>query len=418
MKVPRIALVMLAGAAIAQAQDVKVNALVELWYTQMLDSNLRLDAASKVPASAYYDGLSSGRFAENGFYVKRTEITLQSKITDEISWNVMFDPNLSTSTVGNNVLQDAIIAWAPAGTGLTFRMGQFKMPTTYEATLIAAKDIYFFDRNQLNRVLGDKRDRGLWASYAVGSDATFLGRFNVAVSNGNNDDGSSGKSNEVNAQKDVSLRFDAVVRKTHRFGVYYREGETNLKSATSNPAAISATWVNGAPTAQDLLDNRDKTTLAGAFYAYDQGAWHLDAEAATGLLGRRFPLLFLDAAKSPAREHLDQKFLAYALTGVYTMGHHQFLARYDFFNYNQGDDWYTAANPYKPATGANAGGDFTPKYTEAVVGYNYLFNPTKASYGKVKVDYIFRSKNFLAPRSGQTGEQGGDSLVLSLSVGF
>jgi len=34
------------------------------------------------------------------------------------------------------------------------------------------------------------------------------------------------------------------------------------------------------------------------------------------------------------------------------------------------------------------------------------------------VNYIHRSKNFLQPGVGQTGEQGGDSVVLALQVGF
>jgi hypothetical protein len=47
-----------------------------------------------------------------------------------------------------------------------------------------------------------------------------------------------------------------------------------------------------------------------------------------------------------------------------------------------------------------------------------VFNPTKASFGKLKFDYIMRSKNFKQPLAPQTGEQGGDSLLVSLMLGF
>ena len=110
---------LLAGAATLSAQAVQVNALVEFWYTQMLDNNLRLNSTAKPggiatpsTAVAYYDGLSSGRFQENTFAIKRTEISLNGKVSDSLSWYVMFDPNLgNTPTVPNNVLQDAFITW-------------------------------------------------------------------------------------------------------------------------------------------------------------------------------------------------------------------------------------------------------------------------------------------------------------------
>ena len=183
---------------------------------------------------------------------------------------------------------------------------------------------------------------------------------------------------------------------------------------------MPATWTGTgvvAPTPADILANRDRTTLEGLYYAFDTSQWHFDVEYATGLLGRRFPTLGVTA---PGREHLNQKFAGYALTGVYKMGHHQIAARYDLLNYNSGNDWYTPANPYLPTTGANAGGDFSPKYTETTVGYNYVFVPNKYSYGKLKLDYIMRSKNFLNSSAalGQTGAQGGNTLVASLMVGF
>jgi hypothetical protein len=330
----------------------------------------------------------------------------------------MFDPNNSnTATVPNNVLQDLVITWN-AGNGISVKAGQFKMPTTYEATMVAATNILFFERNQINRVFGDKRDRGIWGIYAFGDPKGFSGKINLAVSNGTTDDGSGGKNNENtvagsgNAQKDWTTRLEFAYGPEHKFGAYYREGVTGLKDSTFNAASAwtTASYVSAA----QIKDNKDKTTIMGAYYAFDTATWHASAEAATGLLGRRFPTLFAAATTNPSREHLDQKFLGYAVDGAYKMGNHWFTARYDMLNYNTGDDWYTAANPYKPA----AGGDFSPKYTEITVGYNYVFNPAKYGAGKLKLDYVHRSKNFLAPRAGQTGEQGGDSLVASLMVGF
>ncbi|HEY3270800.1 MAG TPA: porin [Geothrix sp.] len=421
MKITRlagIAALLAAGVTQAQAQDVKfTGVLIEFWQTQMLDSNLRNNTTATAGASKYY-GLDS-RFQENTFAVKRAEIYLNGKITDDVSWNLMFDPNnANTAAVPNNVLHDAVITWN-VGSGFTVKAGQFKMPTTYEATMVAATNILFFERNQINRVFGDKRDRGVWGIYAFGDPKGFSGKFNLAVSNGTTDDGSAGKNNDANAQKDWTTRLEFAYGPEHKFGAYYREGVTNLKDSSSVAATIPATWTVGAPSAAQIKDNKDKTTLMGAYYAFDTATWHVSAEAATGLLGRRYPTLFA-AAAGPLREHLDQKFLGYAIDGAYKMGRHWFTARYDVLNYNTGDDWYTATNPYTTnvATGLPTGNDLNPKYTEITVGYNLLFNPAKYGAGKLKLDYVHRSKNFLAPRASQTGEQGGDSLVASLMVGF
>lgn len=411
MKISRLAgLATLLAAGFAQAQAVKFDgALIEFWYSQMLDNNLRLNSTASAGASKYY-GLNA-LFQENTFAIKRSEVYLSGKITDDVSWNMMFDPNNSTSSVGNNVLHDAVITWNVAK-GFTLKAGQFKMPTTYEATIIGAREILFWDRNQLNRNFGDKRDRGIWASYAYGDAKGFQGKLNVAVSNGTTDDGSGGKNNDGNAQKDFTFRFDGGYGSAHKFGVYYREGVTNLKDSTSLAATIPATWTVSAPTSSQIKDNKDKTTLQGAFYAYNTSQWYFDAEYATGLLGRRYPTLFA-AAAAPSREYLDQKFAGYCVTGVYKMGQHWLLARYDLMNFNSGDNWYTATNPYKTTTT-----DYSPKYTELTAGYNYVFVPTKQSMGKLKLDYIIRSKNFLTPRTGQIGEQGGNSFVASLMVAF
>lgn len=418
----------LAAAGFAQAQDVKVNILTEFWYTQMLDSNLRNNKGQTV-APNYY--AMDSRFAENSFSIKRAEIYCNYKISDEWAGYMMFDPNLTNTsgaasaatTAGGSALQDWVITWTPKDTGITVKAGQFKMPTTYESTVLSARDIYFFERAQISRINGEKRDRGVWAAYGYGKADGFKGNVNVAISNGSTDDGTAGKTAvDQNAQKDYTFRFDGSYTAAHRFGVYYRTGETNLKTATAvTVTTLPANWTAAGVTTQNILDNRDKTTTGGLFYAFNNDSWHFDAEFATGLIGRRFPTLFGAATTVSAtnsREHLDQKFQAYEITGVYKMGHHQIAARYDMFNYNSGDDYYGTVNPYKPTTGPNAGGDFSPKYTETTIGYNYVFNPSKNTYGKVKVDYIARSKNFLGPIAGQTGAQGGNSVVLSVQVGY
>ena len=186
-------------------------------------------------------------------------------------------------------------------------------------------------------------------------------------------------------------------------------------------ASPSASATNLVPSNLDIFDNKDKTSTYGAYYVFHQGPWHAEAEVATGLLGRR-NASFLAAVGAAARQHLDQKFLGYQVTGAYTTGHHIFRLRCDFMNYNQGDKWYTTYNPYKesaPGVLRADGADYTPKYQEITAGYTYAFNPELIRKANIKVDYIFRSKNFLAPRAGeQTKEQGGDSIVAAFQVWF
>lgn len=425
MKITRIAGVaalLAAGFAQAQAQDVKVNALIELWYTQMLDSNLRNDTVNPV-AKTYY-GLDS-RFQENTINVKRAEIYLSGKVADGVTWNILFDPSLAllsqkdpsntanTNTL-NGMLHDAMINW-DLGNGFMLRAGQTKLPTVYESTILSAREILFMERSQLAKVFGERRDRGIWGVYSFGDPNGLSGKFNVVVSNGTSDDGTGGKSNDADAQKDWTTRLEFALGKTQKFGVYYREGETGLKNSKIVAANTAAWGVAGVPSAQDILDNRDKTTLLGGYYAFDDGTWHGDVEVVSGLLGRRFPTLYATTAAAAAREYLDQKYLGYALTGSYKMGRHVFAARYDVMNYNSGDNWYTATSPY-----VTANGDFSPKYAETILGYNLLFDAAKPNNGKVKFDYVIRKKNFLDPNAsaGQSGPQGGNSFVISMMIGF
>lgn len=406
-----------AGPALS-AQDVKFNgALVELYWTQMMDHNLRLNSATHSPA---YNSLVAG-MTENQFLVKRAELYFGGKITDDVSWTMMFDPNNTGSTTFGAVLHDVTAIWK-LNSNFTLRAGQFKFLQTYEASTVSARDILFYDRAQLSRVFGDRRDRGIMVSYSFGDPKAFNGLFHVAATNGMSDNGSGGKQNEVNAQKDFHARLDLINGK-HKFGAYYRAGSTDVADKGAALAGTTAAWGSGAPNAAAILANKDKISNLGVYYFWDTPEWQVSGEAITGLLGRRFPTLF-SAATAVGREHLDQKYLGYYVQGAYKKGHHWFTARYDFMDYNSGSDWYTAYNPYKesaPGVAKLVNGapvDYTPKFTEFDLGYNYVFNPSKSSTGKLKVNYVWRSKNFLAPRAGQTGEQGGDSLVASLQIGF
>jgi len=392
-----------------QAQDLKFTAIVDVWYTQMLDNNLRLNA----PSAKYYPLLPA--FQENGFSVRRTELWLNGSVTQDISYQLMFDPSLVTTSgavTGNNpsILNDAAITWkiAPA---FSVKVGQFKPLQTLEGSMTSTANILFYDRSMLARQFGDKRDRGMVATYSFGDPKGFSGKANLGIFNGSSDF-DFGKGNDRNAQKDWVARLEFAQGASHKFGAYYREGMTDAADKGGLVAGTGLSVSNA-----EILANKDKTTNLGAYYAYETKTWHASAEAITGLLGRRSPAVF-NAANAAMRQHLDQKFLGYTLSGAYKMGRHWFTARYDFLDLNSGDDFYGTINPYQPTTGANAGSDFSPAFTEAIVGYNYLFEASKYALGKVKVNYIHRSKNFLQPRSGQVGEQGGDSFLVSLQIGF
>ena len=409
MKISRIAgVAALLAAGYAQAQEVKLNVIVEEWYVQMMDNNLRLNSAA--PGGYMTNPSLDATFKENQFSHRRTEIYLNGKMTDKLTWGVMFDPNNSTTATGNNILNDA---WVNYQFTKEFgvKVGQMKPLQTWEASMVGTAGFMFSQRSLGSRLVGDRRDRGVVATYGFGDPKGFSGKMNVGLFNGTSDDGSTGKNADANAQKDWVARLEMAYGSDHKFGTYYREGVTHTKDV-GLVAGTATAWGAAAPAPAQILANKDKTTNLGAYYVYETSQWQASAEVITGLLGRRNPTVFA-AATNVARQHLDQKYMAYTFSGVYKMGNHQITARYDYLNYNEGDDWYTATNPY--ITGAN---DYSPKYTEAIVGYNYVFNPAKFSFAKFKLNYIHRSDNFLQPRAGQTGEQGGNSLVASIMVGF
>lgn len=394
------------ASAPAMAQAPKMSGLVQIWYTQMLDNNLRLNSASVAP-NKYYNLRSE--FTENTFAIRRTELKFSGKVTDEVDYEAMIDPTISSGSI----LQDAAIK-VKLPIGAELKVGQFKNLQTLEGGT-SSSELLLVERSMLGRTIGDDRQRGGVISFGFGDPRAFGGKLHIGVFNG------SGKANDGNAQKDVVARLDLGIGKAHSFGLYTLQGSTDVKDTglAIAPAAPAAGW----PSTAAIYDNKDKTSNLGAYYQYREGAWKGTFEAVSGVLGRRFPTL---AATAPSlkREHLDQKFLGYAGTLAYTSGHHTVVARYDFLNYNSGDAWYTSYNPYTetaPGTPRLANGapvDYTPKFTEITLGYLYAFKPDSVKAANLKVNYVARSKNFLVPRAGQSGEQGGDTLSVALQVAF
>lgn len=406
-------LALLVAALPAAAQDAtpKVSGLLQVWYTQMLDSNLRQDGLAKTNGNAYYD--LSGNYTENTFLIRRSEIHVSGAVpgAEGFSYELNIDPSINTGATNPTILQDATITYKNGAFGVT--AGQFKNQRTYEG-LVGSSTLIFAERSQLGRRLGDKRDRGLAASYAFG-DQDFGAKVTAAVFNGMVD-ATSGKSNDTNAQKDFVGRVDFNLGKEQKFGVWTLQGGTD-QADKGSLTALTFAGAN-APSSAEVLDNKDKTQQYGAFYVYDNGTWHFDGEVVNGKLGRLAASLN-GAAGAAKREALDQKFLGYYATAAYTTGSHTFALRYDFMNYNQGNDWYTDYNPYtESAPGVSRGGDYTPKYTEVTAGYTYAFNPKVLKAANLKVNYIHRSKNFLAPGAGQSGEQGGDTAILAFQIAF
>jgi hypothetical protein len=418
-------LAVLLAALPAAAQDAtpKVSGLIQVWYTQMLSDNLRLDGAAKTNGNAYYD--LSGNWTENSFVIRRSEIHVSGNVptVDGVSYEINIDPSINTSATNPTILQDAYLKYQNGG--FFFQAGQFKNLRTYEG-LQSSSTLIFAERSQLGRRIGDKRDRGAAAGYGFG-DQDFGGKATVGFFNGMVD-ATSGKTNDTNAQKDFVARLEFNAGKEQKFGVWTLQGGTD-QSDKGGLTALTFAGAN-APTSAQVLDNKDKTQQYGAFYVYDNGTWHFDGEVSNGKLGRMFPSVGA-AAGASKRESLDQKYLTYYATAAYTTGSNTFAIRYDFMNYNQGDSWYTTFDPYTqsaPGTPLLVNGapvDYTPKYTEVTLGYTYAFNPTVLKAANLKVNYIHRSKNFLAPSTNansilglQTGEQGGDSAVVAFQIAF
>jgi len=413
----------------------KIGGNVQLWYNQIGDNNLRNNSAAPM---GYYNLRSE--FKEDGFAVRRAEINVSGSVLPSVDYYAMIDPSINTSsqsttytttaTTTNGVttyttkavtntnssynptiLQDLFLTWHQDA--FAVRMGQMKTLQTYEGN-ISSSELLFAERSQLGRVFGDKRDRGVYASFQGGDPKEGFGtKITAGFFNGVSDL-ASGKASDLNSQKDFIARLDFNVGSKHKFGAYTLQGETDQKDATGAQVALTFAGA-GAPTASTVLADKDKTTNMGVYYVYQDSNWHFSAEYITGLLGRRFASITnVSTGGAALRDYLEQKFEGYYLTGAYKMGANSFQLRYDYLNYNSGDNWY-GANPY-----VTAATDYTPKYKETTLGYTYAFNPGLVKSANFKLNYIIRSKNFLKPlaAAGETSEQGGNNLVAAFQVAF
>jgi len=380
----------------------KIGGLIQVWYTQMTDSNLRNNSAAPM---GYYNLRSE--FKENGFNLRRAEISLNGGVLPNVDYTVVIDPSINTSATNPTILQDVFITYKMGA--LQFKLGEFKTLQTYEGN-ISSSELLFAERSQLGRVFGDKRDRGAVASYQFGEPGKdFATKLSAGVLNGMSD-AISGKAGDTNAQKDFIARLDFSLGKTHKFGAYTLQGSTDQADKGGLKAMTFAGA--GAPASSDVLANKDKTTNIGAFYVYQDENWHFSAEYLTGDLGRRFASVTSATVAPALRDGLNQKFTGYYVTGGYKFDAHSFLVRYDYLNYNSNDSGNTASYT------ATAGTDYTPKYKETTFGYTYAFNPGVVKSANAKINYILRSKNFLKPFGTETGEQGGNTLLAALQVAF
>lgn len=390
-------------AAPASAQSAKISGLAQVWYTQMQDSELR--TASEMSSPYKYYPMRS-EFKENGFYIRRVEVKVAGEVLEGVKYDVMVDP-----TRDGNILQDAVISYQfPLGVGV--KVGQFKTLQTLEGAT-SSSELIFAERSMIGRTFGDERQRGGVLSLKTGDPKGLAAVVQLGVFNGTKTSSTHAAANDLDPQKEFVARLDMSYEKLHKFGFYTMQGRTDKDDA--GLTALTFAGVN-TPSASEIRDNKDKSTNYGIFYAFQNDTWYASAEAITGLVGRRFASLG-SATGSAARQHLDQKYMGFVATGAYTTGNHTFAARYDCLNYNQGDDWYTAYNPYtETAVGVSAGRDYTPKYTELTLGYTYAFKPEKVKAANIKINYIMRSNNILKSSTG--AEVGGNSLVAAFQVAF
>lgn len=403
LRVARTVTLLLMSAPIARAEDVeiKLTGLLQVWHTQGAQDSLRRNDLL-VPPNRYYN--LRPEFRENDFDVRRAEVKLTVKPLPQVAAEIMIDPSLGTATIGN-ILQDAALTLRPVPR-LELKAGQFKTAQTYEG-LLSSSALVFAERGQITRVFGDVRDRGALLSWSFGGEPALGGKLSVGAFNGG------GRSADSNGSKDVVGRLE-MKRGSQRFGAYGLRGHTDLSDGR---AALSFAG-DDSPAPPEVLANRDRTWHAGLFWILEGARWYASAEGLTGELGRRFPSLGL--LGGPAfREHLHQRIAGVVLTVARTRGRHTLAARYDVADYNAGDRGYTSFDPYREsAPDTPRGADYTPRFTEVTLGYTFAWRADKPGAANVKLNYVARSKNFLRPRPGQIGAQGGDSLVLALQASF
>ncbi len=397
--ISRVALVALslAGTFPLLAQP-KMSGLIQVWQTQMVDNNLRWNSTF---GKKYYNLRSE--FAENTTALRRAEFKMTGKITDDLEWEYMIDPVISSGAI----IQDLTLTYKNfLGSGLDLRAGQMKNYQSFEG-LVSSSALPLAERSQLARVFGDNRDRGFVFIKPFTMESGVTGRFVAGVFNGQ------GKLVDTNSQKDFVARLEVNADKFNKFGFYGLNGSTDVKdsfTATTTPLAFGTS----GPTAAAIFENRDKTSSMGAYYQFMDSVYRIELEYMTGDLGRRFQG-YGSNASAAKRDHLDQKFTGVVGTIMYTIdGGHSFVLRYDQMNYNSDNKFYGTTNPYTPT----AGGNFSPNYKEVTIGYTYSFLPEATTKANIKLNYIKRSNNFLSPRAGQVGNQGGDSVIAALQVSF
>ena len=152
-----LALLVAAMPVAAQDATPKISGLIQVWYTQMLNDNLRLDSAAATNGNKYYD--LSGNYTENSFLIRRSEIHVSGNVpgVEGFSYEINIDPSINTSAGNPTILQDATLTYKNGDFGVT--AGQFKDQRTYEG-LVGSSMLLFAERSQLGRRFGDKRDRG------------------------------------------------------------------------------------------------------------------------------------------------------------------------------------------------------------------------------------------------------------------
>jgi phosphate-selective porin len=110
--------------------------------------------------------------------INRARLSASGGGAKDVTWRVQGE--FRTSSVGTGrasvSLQDAYVRYQPGALGI--QAGQFKTPFTREF-ITSLADIETADRSTVVDSLAPKRDIGVMADYAFGSDATvFVGVFN------------------------------------------------------------------------------------------------------------------------------------------------------------------------------------------------------------------------------------------------
>jgi len=95
-KTSMVSLLLAAGVSVAiQAQAPRIGGLAQIWYTQMMDSNLRhlsspiSDPYPYYPTTYKFPGGNGTHYTENGFSLKRIELSASGAIGDQVEYRIM-----------------------------------------------------------------------------------------------------------------------------------------------------------------------------------------------------------------------------------------------------------------------------------------------------------------------------------------